>query len=109
MDGLKGSDTFLVLPVSGKLMGGPETSDFSSKVAELQSEGIGRLILDLSGVQWINSAGIGVLVGWFVSFKNKNAIIWFANLSPKVDEVFAMTKLHTVLEVFEFVEDAKKT
>lgn len=108
MDGLPGSDTYMVLPVCGKLMGGPETSDLSSKVSELQNEGVGRLILDLSGVQWINSAGIGVLVGWFVSFKNRNAIIRFANLSPKVDEVFAITKLHTVLDIYESVEAAKK-
>ncbi|MCH7783212.1 STAS domain-containing protein [candidate division KSB1 bacterium] len=109
MDGVQGSGTYMVLPISGKLMGGPETSDFSSKVSELQSEGVGKLILDLSAVQWINSAGIGVLVGWFVSFRNRNGTIKFANLSPKVAEVFAITKLNTVLDVYESVEAAQKS
>lgn len=102
------ADRYTVIPVSGKLMGGPETDRFSEKIAEHRDDGILNLILDLSGVRWINSAGVGALVAHFVSFRNRKGTIRFANLSPKVQEIFEITKLDSVMEVYDTVEQAGK-
>ena len=99
---------YTVLSVSGKLMGGPETSEFYTCISELNSRKVDNLILDLGDVRWINSAGIGALIASFVSFKNRNGTIKFVNLSPKVKDIFTITKLSTVLEIYDSVENAKK-
>jgi anti-anti-sigma factor len=99
---------YTVVVVHGKLMGGPETTEFSSYITVLGKSGIDKLILDLSDVPWINSAGIGALIASFVSFKKANGVIRFANPSSKVKDVLAITKLITVLEVYDSVDSAQK-
>ena len=97
-----------IVTLSGKLMGGPETDEFRKRVKDLQQKGVNNLILDLGDVRWINSAGIGALISGFASFKRSKGTIKFANLSPKVKDILTITKLSTVLEIYDSVESARK-
>jgi anti-sigma B factor antagonist len=108
MIGKKEIGSYTVISVSGKLMGGPETAEFSEYVNGLQKSGVSNLILDLGDVQWINSAGIGALIASFMSFKAVGGVIRFANLSPKVRDVLQITKLAAVLEIYDSVESAER-
>ncbi|KPK87070.1 hypothetical protein AMJ80_12680 [bacterium SM23_31] len=99
---------YTVTSINGKLMGGPETAEFNDYISNLQNNGIVNLIFDLGGVRWINAAGIGALIAGIANLKNNNRTVKLANLSPKVKDVFNITRLSAVLEIYDSVEDAKK-
>lgn len=99
---------FTITLISGKLMGGPETVEFNNYMNSLRNNGIVSLILDLSGVRWINAAGIGALITSINALKKCNRTVRLANLSPKVKDVFAITNLSNVLDIYDSVEDARK-
>jgi len=99
---------FTIVTLSGKLMGGPETDEFRKCVKDLQKKGVDNLILDLGHVRWINSAGIGALISGFATFKRSKGTIKFVNLSPKVKDVLTITKLSTILDIYDSLENARK-
>jgi len=101
-------NSYTITSISGKLMGGQETGEFNKYINNLRNNGTVNLILDLGGVRWINAAGIGALIAGINSFKNGNRTIRLANLSPKVKDVFTITNLSTVLDIYDSVEDARK-
>lgn len=51
-----------ILALSGKMMGGPETTELHDHIRSLLGDGIKKVVIDLSGVKWINSSGLGVLM-----------------------------------------------
>ena len=48
-----------VLKISGKMMGGPETSEITEKVKSLLNDDVHKIVLDLGKVKWLNSSGLG--------------------------------------------------
>ena len=99
---------YTITSISGKLMGGPETAEFNKYISNLRNNGTVNLILDLGGLRWINAAGIGALIAGITSFKNNNRTVRLVNLSPKVKDVFTITNLSAVLEIYDSVEDTRK-
>ena len=99
---------YTIASISGKLMGGKETAEFNKYISGLQYNGTVNLILDLSNVRWINGAGIRALITSDASFKRSDRTIKFVNLSPKVKEVLTFTRLSSVLDIYDSVEDARK-
>ncbi len=65
-----------------------------------------QIVLDLGGVTYMDSSGLGALVGLYASARNVGADIKLANLSPRLKDMLRITKLFTVFEVFERAEDA---
>ena len=94
-----------VLTVSGKMMG-PEAQKLHKHVQGLVAEGITSVVVDLSGVEYIDSSGIATLVEglqWSHSSNNKFRL---AGLTPTVRDVFEIARLLTVFEVFDSREEA---
>jgi anti-sigma B factor antagonist len=56
------------------------------------------LVLDFSGVNYIDSSALGAVVGLFVSAKRAGCQLKLNNLTPRVKEIFTMTRLMDVLE-----------
>ena len=47
-----------ILSLSGKMMGGPETTALHDHIRSLMKDGIKNVVIDLGGVKWINSSGL---------------------------------------------------
>jgi anti-sigma B factor antagonist len=60
-------------------------------------------IFDISGVPYMDSTGLGVLVGLFVSSRNKGVRMSITGCTPRVVELLKMTKMDAVLPVGEWV------
>jgi anti-sigma B factor antagonist len=56
-----------------------------------------RLVLDFTGVNYLDSSGLGMIVGLSVSAKKSGCQLRCVNLSPRVKEIFTMTRLFEVL------------
>jgi anti-sigma B factor antagonist len=98
-----------VLKLSGRVIMGAESSQLHNKIKEVLAKGTTRLVLDLADVDYIGSAGLGTLAAGFASAQNQGASIKLANLTRKFYTLLHITRLGTVFEAYDTVEDAIKS
>ena len=65
-----------------------------------------QLVLNLSGVTYIDSGGLGTLVGVYSSARASGADIKLTGLGQRLRDVLQITKLATVFEVFDTEQEA---
>jgi anti-sigma B factor antagonist len=102
----KDSGGITILEISGRITLGDESQQLRTKIKELLSQGKTRLVLDLANVSYIDSAGLGTLVGGYTSAYNMGAIMKLANLTKKFHEQLHITKLVTIFDVYNTVDEA---
>jgi anti-sigma B factor antagonist len=73
---------------------------------KLRAEAAQRVILDLSGVTFLDSAGVGALVSLFVSRRNHGKEFGLAALAPQSSAVVTVAGLQNLLPIYKTVEDA---
>lgn len=96
----------VILEVSGKVMGGPDSDSFKSVIQGLIDEDVNKLLIDLSDVPWMNSSGVGILISAYTSMKNAGANVKFLNINERVKSILMVTKLLTVFESYYSEADA---
>ena len=99
-------DDVAIIELKGKMMGGPETTEIHTKVKELVEKDIKKIIIDLGKVAWMNSSGLGVLMGSLTTLRNANGDLKLARVTDKVKSLFMITKLITIFETTETIEEA---
>jgi anti-sigma B factor antagonist len=65
-----------------------------------------QIVLNLSGVTYIDSGGLGTLVGIYSSARSSGADIKLTGLGQRLRDVLQITKLVTVFEVYETEQQA---
>jgi anti-anti-sigma factor len=98
-----GSDAaHLVIRLDGKL----SLETVHNFIQTLRPEGAGRLILDLSGVSFLDSAGVGALVQLFVHRRNQGKTFGLTGLSKQSSAVIQVAGLNKLLPIHASVEEA---
>jgi anti-sigma B factor antagonist len=95
----------MIVHCQGRLVYRDEAAALARVVGEVL-EGGGKVILDLSEVSSIDSAGIGELVSLHTQAQSQNADMKYASPSPLVRELLDLTNLDSVLEIHPSVCDA---
>lgn len=95
-----------VLSLSGKMMGGPETAELQKHVKNLLADKIDKIVVDLAKVKWMNSSGLGALMGSLTSARNTNGDLRLANTTEKVQSLLMITQLMTIFQTFDSVDRA---
>jgi anti-sigma B factor antagonist len=90
-----------VLEIEGRIVLGEESNSFREKVKSLLAAGKKKIVLNLSNVSYIDSAGLGTLVATFHSARSQGATLKLANLGQKFKEVLQVTKLMTVFDTYD--------
>jgi len=98
-----------VLKLSGRITLGDESSKLRSRIRDILSQGAAHLVLDLAEVAYIDSAGLGTLVAGYTTARNQGGNMKLANLTKKFSEQLNITKLVTVFDVYNSVEEAVKS
>jgi anti-sigma B factor antagonist len=75
-------------------------------ITKMRAENSGYLVLDLSGVSFLDSAGVGALVSLFVSRRNHGKVFALAALSQQSSAVVTVAGLQNLLPVYKTVEEA---
>lgn len=88
-----------ILDVRGRIVLGDEIHQLRDAVRGLIAEGKKRIILNLAEVDYIDSSGVGELVGCFTTVRNDGGELKLLNLSQKVHDVLHVTKLYTVFDI----------
>ena len=96
----------LVIALKGKIMGGPESSEFHDKLKEAIAEGQRKVIVDLGEVEWMNSSGLGLLISGFTTLRNAGGEMKLARATDKIESLLVITKLNSVFETHSDVNAA---
>lgn len=95
-----------VLEPKGKIMGGPDATILHEKLYELIEQDKKKVVINLSKVEWMNSTGLGILISGLTTLRNNGGELKLANVTEKIQSLLVITKLVTVFEAFDTVEDA---
>ncbi len=94
-----------ILGLKGRITVG-EVSPVREKIAALLAAGRASIVLDLGHVDYIDSTGLGNLVISFTQVKKAGGSLKLLHLNKRNVELLALTRLHTVFEVFADETDA---
>jgi anti-sigma B factor antagonist len=98
-----------VVALNGRIVLGEESTALREKVKSLLGAGKKRIVLDMSNVTYIDSAGLGILVAAHVSANKQGAALLLSNLGKKFHDVLQLTRLLTVFSVFDTEAEAIKS
>ena len=98
-----------ILEPKGKIMGGPDATVLHDKLHEFMENGIKKVVIDMSQVEWMNSTGLGILISGLTTLRNNQGELKLANITGKIQSLLTITKLISVFEAFDSVEDAIKS
>jgi anti-anti-sigma factor len=92
----------LVTRLSGKL----SLETVHEFISTMRVEPANRLVLDMSGVSFLDSAGVGALVSLFVNRRNSGKVLALAALTQQGNAVMQVSGLLKLLPVYPSVEQA---
>jgi anti-sigma B factor antagonist len=98
-------DGVLIVDCAGRIVFGEESALLRDTVRKLIAEN-NRIVLNLSGVTYIDSGGLGTLVSLYTTAHNAKGSIKLANLTQRVGDLLQVTKLVTVFDVHPDEEQA---
>jgi anti-sigma B factor antagonist len=98
--------TVTVVSLEGSLMGGPESSALNSRVNEMVDQGNTKLVIDLAGVEFMNSSGLGLLINSANTLKSAGGSLKLANASENITTLLKITKLAPLFETHPSVQAA---
>ncbi len=102
-DSLEGN--IVIIEVSGKIMGGEETTMFHGKIHEYIQLNKKNIVIDLGRVDWMNSVGLGMLISALTTVKNAGGRLVLANIS-KIESILTITRLISVFEHYDNRKEA---
>lgn len=96
-----------VFEITGKFLGSIEGPDFKEAVDTQKSAGHPHGVVDLSKADFMDSSGIGVLIGSLTSMRNAGGDLRLAGMTKRIKNLFVVTRLlGSVFEDYDTVDDA---
>ncbi len=90
-----------IVDIRGRIVLGEESASVRDVVCDLLSKGHKQILLNLGAVDYIDSMGLGSLVGAFVSVRKQGGELKLLNLTNKVTDVMQITRLYTVFDIMD--------
>ena len=88
-----------IVDVSGRIVLGRESSPVRDLIHDLLNNKHKRILLNLGDVDYIDTIGLGSLVGAFTTVRQQGGELKLLNLAKKVADVMQFTKLYTVFDI----------
>jgi anti-sigma B factor antagonist len=95
-----------ILDMEGEVRIGDSSTALRSAIRNLVSGGNTRILLNLAGVKYIDSSGIGELIANYTTVGRNGGQLKLLNLTEKVQDLLVITKLLTVFDVYDNEADA---
>ena len=96
----------IILDLKGRITVGSEATALRDKISQLTGAGSQNFVLNLAGVDYIDSTGLGALVMIATGQRKAGGGVKLLNLNRRNIELLVMTKLATVFEIFNDEQDA---
>ncbi len=95
-----------ILDLSGKVVRGEGDLQVKERIKDLLADGQRKILLNLAEVTYIDSAGLGSLISSYTTARREGGSLKLVNLTKRIQDLLAITKLITVFETFEGEADA---
>lgn len=100
------NDGIAVLTFKGNLVADSDVSKVKEKIHSLVEDQVKRVVVDLGGVNFINSSGLGTLISALTTMRNAGGELRLARVGDKVQNLFVITQLVKVFDTYETTERA---
>jgi anti-sigma B factor antagonist len=98
-----------VLDLKGKMTLGEGDELLKDKINSLLAAGKKKLLLNLEGVPYIDSAGLGEVVRTYTTVSRQGGSLKLLNLTKRITDLLSITKLLTVFETYDTEADAVRS
>jgi anti-sigma B factor antagonist len=88
-----------IVDISGRIVLGKESASVRDLIHGLLSKGHTQILLNLGAVDYIDTRGLGSLVGAFTSVRKQGGELKLLNIPEQVADVMQITKLYTVFDI----------
>jgi anti-sigma B factor antagonist len=91
--------TTALIRLTGRMTLGTRLREIESKISDLSDHGVQKLIVDLSGIEFADSAGLGLIMFLYGKMKTAGGQLRLVTPGPKLLELFAMTHTDSILTI----------
>jgi len=99
----------VILDLKGKITLGEGDELLKDKVNSLVNQGHRKIVLNLAAVPYIDSAGLGEIVRTYTTVSRQGGSLKLLNLTKRITDLLAITKLLTVFETYDSENDAVRS
>jgi anti-sigma B factor antagonist len=96
----------VVIEFKGNVMGGPDAVRLNEQLHELIEKDQTNIVAGLGKVKFMNSSGLGMLIGGLTTMRKAGGDLRIANATDKIESLLVVTKLITVFKHFKSVDEA---
>jgi anti-sigma B factor antagonist len=96
----------VVMELKGRFIGGDETDELKNAIQELNGLNNTKLVIDLEKVLYLNSVALGTLVATHTHYTKGNGKVKLCGITQNIENIFVITKLTLVFEVYESQAEA---
>ena len=100
------SGSITILTLAGSILGGPDATVLNEQINALLEKGKCKIVLNLGGVETMNSSGLGMLIRSLTAITNAGGKLKLASASSKIQNLLTMTKLTSLFEHYPTVQKA---
>jgi anti-sigma B factor antagonist len=97
-----------IFHLEGEIIDKAQATGFMEEITKVVSAGKTRIILELSGLKYMNSSGLNVLVNTLTKARNAGGEVTVCNLSKKVNDLLVITKLDSIFHILPSLDEALK-
>lgn len=105
---IKKDNELILVSLEGNLMSKQQIQSLLDEIEFYFNEGLKKIIINLSEMQYMNSTGLSILINIFTQARNKGGEVVITNIPEKINQLLVITKLNSIFNIEETVEDAKK-
>ena len=102
-------DGVTILDLKGKITLGEGDEALKDKINSLTLQNRRQILLNLEGVPYIDSAGLGEVVRTYTTVSRQGGQLKLVNLTKRIEDLLSITKLLTVFETFDTEDEALKS
>ena len=105
----RASGDVVILDLKGKITLGEGDELLKDKVNSLVNQGHKKIVLNLAGVPYIDSAGLGEVVRTYTTVSRQGGSLKLLNLTKRITDLLSITKLLTVFDTYDSEADAVRS
>ncbi len=98
----------VIVECRGRIVFGEESTSLRLAVKELLRKS-SKIVLDLGNVSYLDSGGLGTVVGLYTSAANAGRSLKLARLRGRVSDLFALSRLSNIIEIYDTPEAAARS
>lgn len=98
-----------IVDITGKMVASENPGRLKDKITSLVFQGENRIVLNLGGVSYVDSSGLGELVACHSTTVRGGGEVKIANVGKRINDLLVMTKLLTVFDVHDSEDAAIKS